>query len=244
MTKKQLISEILKIEKVDTPLNLGKKTQSELEVILSDLQVKETVEEAPQPVAPAVDMQALMEQMKAEMLVELKEQARKEVEEEVKATAPVSEAPVRKVDIDRFQPIPVMSVTKGELIYYSKKTGQEWSWGDFGDVEYLEFQELQTMRSGQKRFIDEPMILILDDDVVNYLGLSKAYEKLTQINDLEKVLLFGQSDFEEFIENSPKGIKHTLVRMVKEKLDNEEDISIKKVRYINERFKLDLGNRG
>lgn len=242
MTKKEVVSEILKIEKVDTYSNLLSKKLPELEAILEGLSpVEDSV--APEPVvAPELDMKALMAQMKADMMAELKEEARKEVEAEMKSE---EVKPVRKREIDRFEPIPVMSVTKGGLIYISKKTGAEWNWGDFGDVEYLEFQELQTMRSGQKKFLDEPHIIVLDDDAVNYLGLTKMYEGLIDVNTLGSVVKLNQSDFEDIIEKSPKGIRHTIISILKDKVENDdEDVSIKKINYINKRFNLDIGKRG
>lgn len=252
MTKKEMVSAILEIEEVDTKANLMKKSNKELEDILTDLESTEKIVEpvVQESIQPQVDMKALMEQMKAEMLEELKEQARKEVEAERESNPdPVKEAedkktPIRKKEIDRFEPIPVMNVTNGKLIYVSKKTGAEWVWGDYGDIEYVEFQELLTMRSGQKRFLDEPFLLILEEDVVDYLGLNKMYDSMINLDSLDDIFKLNQKDFEEIVEKSPKGIKHSIVTRARQKVENETLDSVKKIKYINERFNTDIGQRG
>ena len=247
-TKKELVASILQISEVDTKENLLAKKNTELEAILEDLQESEavTVEtEAPTVVAPHIAVAELMEQMKAEMLAELKEQARKEVEaEQAEATKAVSALdvvakPTKKKDIDRFEPIPVMNVTNGQLVYISKKTGAEWIWSEYGDVEYLEFQEILTMKSGQRRFFDEPFLIILDEDAVEYVGLTKMYEKLVDLQSLDKVITLDQASFEKVMETSPKGIKLTIIQMIKEKLETEE-ISMKKINYLNKKFNTDI----
>lgn len=248
MTKKEIVSAILDIKEVDTKSNLMTKKNDELEAILSELQSesekpKEAINEQ---VSQEVDMTALMEKMKAEMMAELKEQARKEVQAEiaVEVVDKAVEKPAKKVEMDRYEQIPVMNVTRHSLIYVSKKTGAEWEWSQFGDVEYIELQELISMRSGQKAFLHEPFLIILDGNAVNYLGLTKMYDKLVDLDNLDAVLKMNQESFQEVLDNSPKGIRHTIIRMVKDKVDNEEDISYKKVNYINERYKLDIGQRG
>jgi hypothetical protein len=198
--------------------------------------VKENVQE--------IDMQALMEQMKAQLLDELKEQAKKEVEEELKKSE--DKTHYVKKDIDKYKPIPIMNVTNGQLIYISKKTGVEISFSDFGDIEYIDYQELLTMRSSQRRFIDEPFILILDDEVVNHLGLTKQYENMKFIKDgsIDHIFRLNQEEFEEILEKAPKGIKHSIITRARVLYETGELYDIRKIRYLNERFNAEIGERG
>lgn len=250
MTKRELVSEILSIEEIDTKANLMSKTNKELEEILAGLQ-----ESTPQEVQtvqavfePQVDMAKLMEQMMAEKLEELKEQARKEIQAEIKSSAPTEsievDTPIRKKEIDRFEPIPVMNVTNGKLIYVSKKTGSQWVWGSYGDVEYVEYQELLSMRSGNKAFLDEPFLIVLEDDVVNNLGLTKMYKNLNNLDSLDDIFRMNNKDFQEVIEKSPKGIVYSIVTKARQKVEDGTLDSMWKVNYLNTKFNTDIGQRG
>lgn len=258
-TKAQVIEEILSIKAVDTKSNLMKLSLAKLEFILSELEgemvsestkTQSELEQAPS--APQMDTQAIMEQMKREMMAELKEQARKEVEAEMKAKqadtqedAPTTVRPTaKKVEVDRFEMIPVMNATSGSLIYVSRKTGAEWNWTEYGDIEYMEFQELLTMRSSSRRFFDEPFIIILHDDAVEHLGLTKMYENIKNPDQVDELFKLNQADFEEVVEKSPKGIKHLIISRAKKLWETGDLDSARKIKFLNERFKTDIGQRG
>lgn len=251
-TKAQLIEEILSIKEVDTKANLMKLSLAKLESLLSDLE-DELVSTSTETVAsPHMDMQALMEQMKREMMAELKEQARKEIEAEMKAEMPVSESttsvisrPVsKKVDIDRFEMIPVMNITNGSLIYVSRKTGAEWQFSEYGDIEYMEFQELLSMRTAHRRFFDEPFILVMHDEAVEHLGLTKMYESMKSPDQIDEIFNMSQADFQEIVDKSPKGIKHLIASRAKKLYEDGALDSVRKINFINDRFSTDIGQRG
>lgn len=261
MTKKELVEEIVSIKEVDSKANLMKKSVPQLEGILEGLKASQTLDTnsntsvtvASTDSAPQIDVQALMAQVKEQMLAELKEQARREVEAEAKANANATsqdsvEIPAKpkasKREIDRFEQIPVMNVTNGQLIYASRKTGAEWLFTNYGDIEYMEFQELLTMRSSQRRFFDEPFIIVMDDDAVEYLGLTKMYANIKSPTQIDATFKLAQADFEEVLEKSPKGIKHLIISRAKQLFESGELDSIKKVNYINEKYGTDIGQRG
>lgn len=249
-TKAQLVEEILSIETVDTKANLMKLSLAKLESLLSDLENK-MVTESEQPVettttAPVpsqTDMQAMMEMMKRELMEELKEQARKEVEAE-QATSAKTNTISKRREIDRNEMIPIMNVTNGTLIYASRKTGTELQFSEYGDIEYVDYQELLTMKSGQRRFFDEPFILVMDDDVVDALGLTKMYSNMKNPDQIDKIFNMNQREFEDVVEKSPKGIKHLIVSRARKLYDQGELDSVRKINYINERFQTDIGQRG
>jgi hypothetical protein len=244
-SKKDLVEEILSIKEVDTKANLMKKTIPQLEKILKDLKAQNQNDAV---AMPQVDMEALIKQLREQ----IKEELRKEMEAEVVSTdtsvdyESESSKLRQKREIDRFEPIPVMNVTNGQLVYHSKRTGAEWVWSKYGDIEYIEFQELLTMRSSQRRFLDEPFIIILDDDAVEHLGLRKMYESFSKISvdKIDEVFKLRQEDFEDVIEKAPRGIKHLIISRAREKYADRSLDSVMKIRFINEKFNLDIGQRG
>lgn len=246
-TKKELVAEILNIEEVDTRANLMKKSKQELESILDGLSVEAETStdveiEAINTGQP--DLSELMAQMREQMLEELKEQARKEVQQEVEISNNKASKPKSRVEIDRFESIPVMNVTSGKLIYSSRRTGAEWIWSEYGDIEYIEFQELLTMRSSQRRFFDEPFLLVMDDDTVEHLGLTKMYANIPNPEQIDNIFNLNQQGFEEALDKSPKGIQHLIITRAKYLYDRGELDSVRKINFINERFKTDIGQRG
>lgn len=250
-TKAQLVDEILSIKAVDTKTNLMKKNLAQLEALLSELEddlvnytdEAETVS-TDEYTAPQEDLEAMKERMKAEMLEELKEQARKEIEAESKDDNEDTSAPRIRMKIDRNRMVPIMNVTSGTLIYQSRKTGTDLDFSEYGDIEYVDYQELITMKAGHRRFFDDPFIIIMDDEVVEAMGLTKMYNNMKHIDNIDKIFKMNQKEFENIVEKSPKGIKHLIVSRAKELYENEELDSVKKINYLNDRFNTDIGKRG
>jgi hypothetical protein len=248
-TKAQLVEEILSIKAVDTKANLMKLSLAKLESLLNELENELVSQPESTESAPQIDKEAIKAQMKKEMMDELREQLRKEVEAEIQAEATKSESTslkplAKRVEIDRFEQIPIMNITSGQLVYASRKTGAEWNFTDYGDIEYMEFQELLTMRSSQRTFFDEPFILVMHDDAVEHLGLTKMYENIKNPQQIDEIFKMSQVEFQEVLEKSPKGIKHLIIARAKKLYERGELDSVKKINFINERFQTDIGQRG
>lgn len=238
--KAQIVEEILSIKKVDTKANLMKLSLAKLESILSDLEDELVKDTSKGMEAPRVDVEALKEQLKQEMLAELKEQALKELEAEPKLETSKNV----KQTIDRNYMVPVMNATNGYLIYQSKKTGTELHFQEYGDIEYVDYQELLTMKSGHRRFFDEPFIIVLDDEAANALSLTKMYENIPDPSQIDKVFQMNQKEFENVVEKAPRGIKHVIILRAKQMYESGVLDSVKKINYLNDRFKAEIGQRG
>lgn len=242
-TKKEMVKEILSIKDIDTESNLMAKTSKELESILKDLK-DDSKPVITNVVNQSIDIEAIKAELEAKLREELKAELEQKQTQNTERKKELKEAPPKRVEIDRFEQIPVMNCTNGKLIYISKKTGAEFVWTDYGDVEYLEMQELISMRSGSKDFLSFPYIIVLDDNAVNYLGLTKMYENLTNLENIEDIFELRINDFKEIVDNAPKGLIHTIVTKARQMHDNGELDSISKIKYLNEKFGTDIGQRG
>ncbi len=243
-TKKEIVKEILSIKEVDSESNLMSKTNKELENILEDLNKNQPKQET--FVQPQIDIESLKAELEAKIREEIMEKILSEQKslQEKETTEVVDKKPKRKVDIDRFEQIPVMNTTNGTLIYKSRKTGATYIWSDYGSIEYLEFQELISMRSGDKAFLNEPYVIVLDDDAVDYLGLTKMYETLNKLENIEDIFSLRLEEFKDVIEKAPKGLIHTIVTKARQMHQEGTLDSISKVKYLNEKFNTDIGQRG
>lgn len=256
MTVNEIIEEILSIKDIDTPSNLKKKRKKELFQILEDLRESKIVETEPENSGVDVETEPQesldLEVIKKQMLEELKEQARREVKMEMERVSQEAPEAPEKEDvkpvitrgrklptIDRFEQIPVMNITFGSLIYRSRKTGMETKWTEYGDIEYLEFQELITMKSGARKFFEEPFILILDDEAVRYFGMEKEYESVDE-DTITNCLKLPFEDFKDFITDVPRGVQATVISMVRNKVKKGEFDSLRVIKFLEDKFQIEI----
>lgn len=187
----------------------------------------------------------------AELKAQLYEEALKQVEadlltkksiedlkEQEKAT--VGKTIMRKESIDKQMLVPIMNVTNGKLVYQSKKSGSEFQFENYGDIEYIELYELLTMRSSQRKFLDEPYVIVLDDEVTDYLGLSTLYKKLTHATEIDRVFTLPLEQFKNIIESTPKGLAHLIISKAKEKIQTGEFDSVQKIQALEEIYNVQL----
>ena len=138
--------------------------------------------------------------------------------------------------------VPIMNVTNGKLVYQSRKSGSEFQFEQYGDIEYIELYELLTMRSSQRKFLDEPYVIVLDDEVADYLGLSNMYKKLTHATEIDRIFKLPLEQFTNIVESTPKGLAHLIISKAKEKIATGEFDSVQKIQVLEEIYKVQLSN--
>ena len=57
-------------------------------------------------------------------------------------------------------------MTKGELIYVGKKSGEVYTWEDYGDITEIEYQDLLGLRAKKSPFIFETLFVIEDEELL------------------------------------------------------------------------------
>lgn len=107
----------------------------------------------------------------------------------VKATSRTTE-----VTIANEEEIAVRSITFGGLTWISPRTNAHYRWNEIGAVEYIPFGELITMNNTKRQFLFNPLVIVQDERVVKYFRLQPVYEKVAQINNLEKIFNSGNRD--------------------------------------------------
>ena len=104
----------------------------------------------------------------------------------VKATSRTTE-----ITIANEEEIAVRSITFGGLTWISPRTNAHYRWNEIGAVEYIPFGELITMNNTKRQFLFNPLVIVQDERVVKYFRLQPVYEKVAQINSLEKIFNSG-----------------------------------------------------
>lgn len=163
----------------------------------------------------------------------------KEVVEEKVEVAPPTVKTFKKFQPD--EAIECRSVTAGELILIGPKTKLQYTWSDYGDTAYVEFQDLQALQSRKSNFIIKPRFIIEDEELVEQWSnmLKPIYDKIHE-RDLDTVFNLPVERFKAVLQSVPDGLRETIKTMAVQRIQSEELYDIRKVRAIDEVFGTDF----
>lgn len=152
---------------------------------------------------------------------------------------PKKESKPKQRRLEKNDDITVMNNTTGRYGYTSR-SGFAVEMNEYGDTETIPFGELETMRSSQKRHIEEAFIVILDEDAVKQLRYEKLYENVLDEDGVEEVLE-DHVRLEKMINKMPKTMRETVGAIASRKFKNGElfDMRVKKVLEDNLKIKID-----
>jgi len=164
------------------------------------------------------------------------------VEKTVQEVKPVTETKV-KWEPDLHRQICVKNISRGRLVYVSKKqNGFETIWENTNDEDYLELQELVSLKNSYKRFVTEPWIRIKEPDeveILKYLQIYKHYEKILDV-DVDKMLTLSPDRFEKKFKTLPESFKQAIAGRAAEMMKSGELDSLKIKNIIEKEMNIDL----
>lgn len=150
----------------------------------------------------------------------------------------------RKTDIPNNYEIPVKSNVAGGLTYASRKNkGLEYRWEQNGDIEYIEYSELVSMRNTQRKFFENNWIVIEDSDytaeeVYRALSVQKYYEY--NLNSIDDIFSFPEATVREIADKVSKGLKDNIIARARILYSNGSDLfdSSKRVKMFEDAFNM------
>lgn len=172
-------------------------TVAEMTKVLKDLNIKTDSKDKKE--VYEVYSKALSKEEKIE-----EKEIKKEERVEIKKAPRVA----RKIEPNEL--IEVRSVTENGLTYVSPKTGLKVTWGRYGDVEYLDFSEIMTMRSMSRKFLEKPYVVIEDEDVVLKLGLNRIYDNVLTKEEAQGFLALPLEEMKKQIKELPEGSRELI----------------------------------
>jgi len=158
---------------------------------------------------------------------------RKDKKEEIKVE-PVQIKRTNQIDISKE--VEVINFTSGGLFYRSPKSGRVWDMAEFGSSDYISVDELKTMLSAHPAFLREPWMLIMDDEVVAYLNLTKLYENIYMPDEVDKVFALPLEKLKKVLETAPNGMKPLLVGRARVLIESGQLDANSKIRMIEKAF--------
>lgn len=146
----------------------------------------------------------------------------------------------KRVQIEPNELIPCRSTTHGELIYISKRSGERVIWDDYGDVQDITMGELKNLYASSPSFINDVLFVIDDEQAVDALKLTKLYETIFDIGNLEDFFNKDYDELEKMLEKLPKGLKKTVASKAGEMVKDGSLDSRAKIKLVEEKLKVDL----
>lgn len=137
-----------------------------------------------------------------------------------------------KPKIDRDELIEVMNFTTGEVIHINPRTKEEYIWSDYGDIKLLPFSELIEMKSRYPKFLKQPWLLIMNNEVIEHFGLTEFYKTLVMPEELDAFYKMGDEEMVKFIHNTTKDMRSLIVTQTRQKIRNKEFGDLFKIRLI------------
>lgn len=171
-----------------------------------------------------------------------KANAEKVVEEVVINEVPVEEPPVKKKSTPpkqakKFSPtdlIECRSVTAGELIMVGKKSQLQYTWADYGDTAWVEYQDLQAAQSMRSGFLVKPRFIIMDEDLIELWGnmLKPIYDRIDE-ESIEGLFDLVGIEFERKLEKLPKGVVDSVKTKASAMIQSGELYDIRKIKSLD-----------
>lgn len=161
-----------------------------------------------------------------------------DVVETPKKVAPAKKTPKKYAPDERIE---CRSVTGGELVLIGPKTGLQYSWEDYNDTAWVEYQDLQALQSRRSGFLVKPRFIIEDTDLVEQWGsmLKPIYDKVNT-ESIEAFFELPLNKFKAQLQVMPAGLKDAVKTRAVQMINSEELYDIRKVREMDAAWGTDF----
>lgn len=142
-----------------------------------------------------------------------------------------------KIETKTFKPddiIPCRSVTPWKLIVPGKDKNTIYYWAYYGDVNYLTYDDLKSLR--RKSCITKPKILIEDPDLCYQWRreLGDTYKYFLGVEYPEEFFDLSDEDFNRILMNAPETLKEVVKVTAMSMIKNKNYPTIQKLRIIDD----------
>ena len=155
-----------------------------------------------------------------------------------------AQTPTPKKEVKKFGPsdlVECRSITGGELILIGDKSKLQYTWADYGDTAWVEYQDLQALQSRRSGFLVKPRFIIEDEDLVEQWGsmLKPIYDKINT-QTIEDFFELPLNKFKAQLKIMPEGLKDAIKTKAVQMIQDEELYDIRKVREIDAAWGTDF----
>lgn len=128
------------------------------------------------------------------------------------AEEPVVEqaAPIKPKALSLNDIVTVRNGYQGKLVYISKKTGEKFVWGEFGDEQDMELGELKSAKSASKKYFINNWFIIDDPSVIEFLGLTQYYQHTLGIDGFDDIFTKSAAEVKKIVSELSDGQKRSV----------------------------------
>ena len=156
------------------------------------------------------------------------------------STTTTKSAPKKARKFAMDDPITCRSVTYGELLLPGKKSQLLYSWANYGDTTEVEYQDLQALRSTRSAYLNAPMFVIEDEELLEqWPELKTIYDKVMSV-DIDKLFKLPINQFKAKLRNFPASYRENIKNIASEMILSGELDSLAKIKAIDEILGTDL----
>ena len=153
-------------------------------------------------------------------------------------TKPVAKKAPRKFAQDDL--VMCRSVTYGELLLPGKKSKLLYTFANYGDRTEIEFQDLQALRSTRSKYLNAPLFVIEDEELIaQWPEFKTLYEKVAAM-DVDSLFSLPINQFKKQLTNLPVGFRDAIKNIASAKIVDGSLDSLSKINAIDEILGTDL----
>ena len=165
--------------------------------------------------------------------------------EAVETKSAVSSSAIEEKPVKKFYDqdgVMCRSCTSGQLIMVGKKTGNLYTWSNFGDMSEVEFSDLRAAKLTKSDFVWKPLFIIEDEDLLEqWNDVAEMYKNMYTPEDLEEIFSINNlGRFGDVLKQLPVGIQDSVKTMAADKIADGSLDSINKIKKIDEVLGTDL----
>lgn len=137
--------------------------------------------------------------------------------------------------------IPCRSICTGVLYVEGPNSKNDYMWWDFGDIQDVQYQDLDAYVKRHATCVFKPQFIIEDDDYIAQNPDVKAvYDSMYTTSDLRDILNLPVNQMKKAIMELPLGAKEAIRGLAPTMIENKKLDSIEKIRVLDEIFGTQL----
>lgn len=137
--------------------------------------------------------------------------------------------------------IPCRSICTGVLYVEGPNSKNDYMWWDFGDVQDVQYQDLDAYVKRHATCVYKPQFIIEDDDfIAQNPDIKAVYDSMYTTSDLRDILNLPVSQMKKAITELPLGAKEAIRGLAPTMIENKKLDSIEKIRVLDEIFGTQL----
>lgn len=161
------------------------------------------------------------------------------VEETVKKDTPKRAAKEEPKKIDESQYVTVKNGFHGRLVFISPRTGEKFYWDNYGDEQDIELRDLKGAKASSKAFFENNWF-ILDEWVIQYLGVDSYYRHAVAPGDCDKLFRLPVNDLKTEIAAMNDSQRSSVIVRARELINSGDLDSLRVITALEEALGVEL----